>query len=52
MEFGMVVLKNNMLLNIGEAYMVVNLLPEGSEERGLPTQSIKLKIFGGHINGE
>jgi len=27
-------LKDNMLLNVGEAYIVINLLPEGAEELG------------------
>ena len=27
-----IVLKDNMLVNVGEAYIVVNLLPEGAEE--------------------
>ena len=26
------ILKDNMLINVGEAYIVVNLLPEGAEE--------------------
>jgi hypothetical protein len=32
MENGLAVLKDNMLVNVGEAYIVVNLLPEGAEE--------------------
>ena len=33
MENGHAVLKDNMLVNVGEAYIVVNLLPEGAEEQ-------------------
>ena len=40
-----------MLLNIGEAYIVVNLLPEGLEEDE-PHHTLRLKIFGGTNNGE
>jgi len=29
---GSVALTDNMLMNVGEAYMVVNLLPEGAED--------------------
>jgi len=32
MENGSTVLRDNMLVNVGEAYIVVNLLPEGAEE--------------------
>jgi len=28
---GSAILTDNMLMNVGEAYMVVNLLPEGAE---------------------
>lgn len=40
-----------MLINVGEAYIVVNLLPEGLDEEG-PHHTLKLKIFGGLNNGE
>jgi len=46
------ILKDNMLVNVGEAYMVVNLLPEGAEEQGRPYDTLKLKMFGGPNNGE
>ena len=45
-------LKDNMLVNVGEAYIVVNLLPEGAEEEGRPYDTLKLKMFGGPNNGE
>jgi predicted ATPase with chaperone activity len=48
---GSIVLKDNMLINIGEAYIVVNLLPEGINEEG-PHHTLRLKIFGGANNGE
>jgi predicted ATPase with chaperone activity len=48
---GCIVLKDNMLINIGEAYIVVNLLPEGIDDEG-PHHTLKLKIFGGSNNGE
>jgi hypothetical protein len=48
---GKVHLKDNMLVNVGEAYIVVNLLPEGLEDEG-PHHTLKLKIFGGANNGE
>jgi len=32
MENGSAILKDNMLVNVGEAYIVVNLLPEGAED--------------------
>jgi hypothetical protein len=48
---GYVILKDNMLVNVGEAYIVVNLLPEGIDEDG-PHHTLKLKIFGGSNNGE
>jgi len=40
-----------MLVNVGEAYIVVNLLPEGLDENG-SHQTLRLKIFGGANNGE
>jgi hypothetical protein len=46
-----VVLKDNMLVNVGEAYMVVNLFPEGLEDYE-PHDTLKLKIFGGNNNGD
>ena len=52
MENGPSVLKDNMLINVGEAYIVVNLLPEGAEEQGRPYDTLKLKMFGGPGNGE
>ena len=48
---GTVALKDNMLINVGEAYIVVNLFPEGLDDEG-PHHTIKLKIFGGANNGE
>ena len=49
---GCLVLKDNMLINIGEAYIVVNLLPShGVGDEG-PHPTLKLKIFGGLNNGE
>jgi len=52
MENGAAVLKDNMLINVGEAYIVVNLLPEGAEDQGNPYTTLKLKMFGGSGNGE
>jgi hypothetical protein len=52
MENHPAVLKDNMLVNVGEAYIVVNLLPEGSEEQSRPYETLKLKMFGGPNNGE
>ena len=52
MESGCAVLKDNMLVNVGEAYIVINLLPEGAEEQGRPYDTLKLKMFGGPNNGE
>jgi len=48
---GKVVLKDNMLINVGEAYIVVNLLPEGLDDDD-PHHTLRLKIFGGTNNGE
>mmetsp|Transcript_16474 Transcript_16474/g.27971 ORF Transcript_16474/g.27971 Transcript_16474/m.27971 type:complete len:218 (+) Transcript_16474:820-1473(+) len=48
---GRIELRDNMLVNVGEAYMVVNLLPEGAEEDE-PLDTLKLKIFGGTNNGD
>lgn len=31
---GCIILRDNMLINIGEAYIVVNLLPEGLDDEG------------------
>eukprot|EP00356_Strombidium_inclinatum_P007549 CAMPEP_0170495206 /NCGR_PEP_ID=MMETSP0208-20121228/15076_1 /TAXON_ID=197538 /ORGANISM="Strombidium inclinatum, Strain S3" /LENGTH=159 /DNA_ID=CAMNT_0010771365 /DNA_START=723 /DNA_END=1202 /DNA_ORIENTATION=- len=52
MENGAAVLKDNMLINVGEAYIVVNLHPEGAEDMGQSYQTLKLKMFGGSGNGE
>lgn len=52
MENGPSVLKDNMLINVGEAYIVVNLLPEGAEDQGRTYDTLKLKMFGGPGNGE
>jgi len=52
MENGFCVLKDNMLVNVGEAYIVVNLLPEGAEEAGRSYDILKLKMFGGPGNGD
>ena len=40
-----------MLINVGEAYIVVNLFPEGLDEDE-PHHTLRLKIFGGTNNGE
>lgn len=48
---GSIILKDNMLVNVGEAYIVVNLLPEGIDEDELH-DTLRLKIFGGANNGE
>lgn len=48
---GSIQLRDNMLVNVGEAYIVVNLLPEGVEDDG-PHEQLKLKIFGGANNGD
>ena len=40
-----------MLINVGEAYIVVNLLPEGADEDEIH-DTLKLKIFGGANNGD
>jgi hypothetical protein len=48
---GQVELKDNMLINIGEAYVVVNLLPEPKDDNSLCDQ-LRLKIFGGNNNGD
>ena len=34
MEYGKTILKDNMLINIGEAYIVVNLYPLGADQQG------------------
>ena len=50
---GYVILRDNMLINLGEAYIVVNLLPEGIDDDGSGLHhTLKLKIFGGANNGE
>lgn len=48
---GSVILRDNMLINVGEAYIVVNLLPEGLDEDDIH-DTLRLKIFGGANNGE
>ena len=50
-QAGNIILKDNMLVNVGEAYIVVNLFPEGIDEEG-PHDILRLKIFGGANNGE
>ena len=40
-----------MLINVGEAYIVVNLLPENLDEDE-NHDTLRLKIFGGSNNGE
>lgn len=50
-QAGKVVLKDNMLINVGEAYIVVNLYPEGIDEDEAH-HTLRLKIFGGTNNGE
>lgn len=52
MENSPAILKDNMLINVGEAYIVVNLFPEGADEQGMPFEILKLKMFGGPNNGE
>lgn len=52
MDTGPAPLKDNMLMNVGEAYIVVNLYPEGAEQEGKPYETLKLKMFGGPNNGE
>lgn len=52
MDSGPAALKDNMLMNVGEAYIVVNLYPENAEQEGKPYDTIKLKMFGGPNNGE
>jgi hypothetical protein len=60
---GPVMLKDNMIVNVGEAHIVVNLLRESGEEYdgGFHSASgeaqndsprLKLKIFGGPSSGE
>lgn len=53
------ILKDNMLINVGEAYIVVNLYKGQSEDQPhtyAPDQdsnvNLKLKIFGGPSAGE
>lgn len=48
---GQTELKDNMLINVGEAYIVVNLLPEPKDENSL-CDHLRLKIFGGNNNGD
>jgi len=48
---GQINLKDNMLINVGEAYIVVNLLPEGADDNG-PHPTLRLKLFGGTNSGE
>ena len=48
---GCIILRDNMLINIGEAYIVVNLLPEGLDDEG-PHHTLRMKIFGDSNNGE
>lgn len=40
---GQIILKDNMLLNFGDTYIVCNFLPED----GSSLQELKLKVFGG-----
>lgn len=57
-----VVLKDNMIVNVGEAHIVVNLLRDGGEEYDgthsvggeafSDSPRLKLKIFGGPSSGE
>ena len=48
---GTVILKDNMLINVGEVYVVVNIIPDDYTDENSLSQ-IKLKIFGGANNGE
>ena len=50
MEPGSVALKDNMLINIGEAYIVVSLHQD--EDGQIPSNKIRIKMFGGPNNGE
>ena len=43
-------LKDNMLINIGEAYIVVSLHQD--EDGQIPSNKIRIKMFGGPNNGE
>lgn len=48
---GSIPLKDNMLINVGEAYIVVNLLPEDIDPDA-SHHTLRLKIFGGSNNGD
>ena len=52
LDEGPIILKDNMLLNVSEAYLVVNLSPEKAAEEGKPYEILKLKMFGGPNNGD
>jgi hypothetical protein len=45
---GFIELRDNMLINLGEAYIVVNLVPDDASIY----DKLRLKIFGGVNNGE
>ena len=45
---GFIELRDNMLINLGEAYIVVNLVPDDASVY----DKLRLKIFGGANNGE
>lgn len=51
MNPGQVVLKDNMLVNIGEAYIVVSLHND-DESVNNSSNTIRFKMFGGPNNGE
>ena len=46
---GKIELRDNMLLNMGESYLVLNLFPEDVDENH--TQ-LKVKVFGGANDGD
>ena len=46
---GRIELKDNMLVNVGEAYIVINLSPDAP---GVVQENLNLKIFGGTNNGQ
>jgi len=44
---GSAILTDNMIISVGEAYLIANLLPEGAEDYGKSYHCLRLKIFGG-----
>jgi len=43
------ILKDNMLLSMGESFFIVNLLPEGND---IDEKKLRIKVFSGPSNGE